>query len=271
MAMIKCPECGKDISNQAKMCPQCGFPMKRTSTFLSEILNGNEVQPDDESETGETEEMEQSVIHSENKEESRKCLFLEKKWIISVGVILIILLLLIGIQNVACYWHYKVVLPQEEAYTDYLLELNSANDQICRYDDAIRDYNERIKDVEKMNKELEEAIERAEDLLASMDGLSNGDETLALIYAIKEARDVRVEISEPIELIRTFNPDRSLEKGKKEDVEEAIRELRQYAILCVNSEYTIRLMARELSEVDYSAYLERIEKLFKELEEADPE
>ena len=29
MALIKCPECGKEISDRAKKCPNCGFPIKR--------------------------------------------------------------------------------------------------------------------------------------------------------------------------------------------------------------------------------------------------
>lgn len=29
MAMIKCPECGKDISDQAKFCPNCGYPIEK--------------------------------------------------------------------------------------------------------------------------------------------------------------------------------------------------------------------------------------------------
>ena len=28
MSMIKCPECGKEISDSAKSCPNCGHPMK---------------------------------------------------------------------------------------------------------------------------------------------------------------------------------------------------------------------------------------------------
>lgn len=27
MALIKCPECGKEISDKAKVCPNCGIPM----------------------------------------------------------------------------------------------------------------------------------------------------------------------------------------------------------------------------------------------------
>jgi len=31
MALIKCPECAHDVSDQAASCPQCGYPIQRTS------------------------------------------------------------------------------------------------------------------------------------------------------------------------------------------------------------------------------------------------
>jgi len=31
MALIKCPECAHDISDQAASCPQCGYPIQRTN------------------------------------------------------------------------------------------------------------------------------------------------------------------------------------------------------------------------------------------------
>lgn len=37
MALIKCPECGKDVSNLSKLCIHCGYPL----TNDSEILNQN--------------------------------------------------------------------------------------------------------------------------------------------------------------------------------------------------------------------------------------
>ena len=27
MALIKCPECGKEISDKASSCPSCGYPI----------------------------------------------------------------------------------------------------------------------------------------------------------------------------------------------------------------------------------------------------
>lgn len=45
MALIKCPECGKDISDKASSCPSCGYPIKQitleSSIFKSEEANNN--------------------------------------------------------------------------------------------------------------------------------------------------------------------------------------------------------------------------------------
>ena len=30
MAMINCPECGKEISDNAKSCPNCGYSLKKS-------------------------------------------------------------------------------------------------------------------------------------------------------------------------------------------------------------------------------------------------
>lgn len=32
MALIKCPECGKEISDKANSCPNCGYPLNHIST-----------------------------------------------------------------------------------------------------------------------------------------------------------------------------------------------------------------------------------------------
>ena len=34
MAMIKCRECGKDVSNQADACPHCGCPVKKADAII---------------------------------------------------------------------------------------------------------------------------------------------------------------------------------------------------------------------------------------------
>lgn len=31
MALIHCPECGREVSSQAPACPACGYPLQRTA------------------------------------------------------------------------------------------------------------------------------------------------------------------------------------------------------------------------------------------------
>lgn len=40
MALIQCPECGKQISSQAKACPECGLPghAARAKTFKAQAV-----------------------------------------------------------------------------------------------------------------------------------------------------------------------------------------------------------------------------------------
>lgn len=35
MALIKCPECGREISDKAYSCPQCGYPISQDKTPIS--------------------------------------------------------------------------------------------------------------------------------------------------------------------------------------------------------------------------------------------
>ena len=40
MAMIKCRECGKDISDMAKACPHCGVPTNPRAERMKEVGSG---------------------------------------------------------------------------------------------------------------------------------------------------------------------------------------------------------------------------------------
>lgn len=42
MALIKCPECGKKVSDMAKACPKCGRPLNAVNNE-EETANVNDV------------------------------------------------------------------------------------------------------------------------------------------------------------------------------------------------------------------------------------
>src|SRR5262245_8029512 len=43
MALIKCPECARDVSDQASSCPHCGYPMQRTNGATPASAGGSEL------------------------------------------------------------------------------------------------------------------------------------------------------------------------------------------------------------------------------------
>lgn len=38
MALITCPECGKEVSDKAEKCIHCGYPLRNISHFREEIM-----------------------------------------------------------------------------------------------------------------------------------------------------------------------------------------------------------------------------------------
>ena len=40
MALIKCPECGKEYSDKAKACPNCGYQPKKSSAPIAMTITG---------------------------------------------------------------------------------------------------------------------------------------------------------------------------------------------------------------------------------------
>ena len=44
MALINCPECGKQISDKAASCPDCGYPLQKSTIGNNRQLNVNNIE-----------------------------------------------------------------------------------------------------------------------------------------------------------------------------------------------------------------------------------
>ena len=44
MALIKCPECGKEISDKAGACPHCGCPIGNFWDMMAELVKPEDLQ-----------------------------------------------------------------------------------------------------------------------------------------------------------------------------------------------------------------------------------
>lgn len=89
MALIKCPECEKEISNQARNCPNCGFPVQQKIKEEQELKAKKQKQIEKE---------EQKKIRKEKEVElkqKRKETLKKIKPIHIIGIIIVIVLMII--------------------------------------------------------------------------------------------------------------------------------------------------------------------------------
>lgn len=61
MALINCPECNKQISDKAEMCPNCGFKLEHKATYQPIMFNINGTQVDMKKLLSEYPEKEQAI------------------------------------------------------------------------------------------------------------------------------------------------------------------------------------------------------------------
>ena len=113
MALIRCPECGKEISDRASACIHCGFPLDNLETQLpSETLNeatANEAQKAEEIEKGTTTQETGNVFDSSgsdaapclNTEDHAMPRFYQKTWFV------VLMLLLFFPVGTFLMWKYK--------------------------------------------------------------------------------------------------------------------------------------------------------------------
>lgn len=155
MALIKCPECRKKISDQCDNCPHCGYPVKANIE--------DKVQVEEKIEINDVVEKKKEAIIPKKLLKERKPIN-KKKLVIVISVVVALLVLgsIIG---------YNLMLPR----------IN-----------ATRDYKKVVKMVEEKNSDLEKAIVKSEKLINKKQPLL--DETLlpALENAISDAKAVKV-------------------------------------------------------------------------------
>lgn len=114
MALISCPECEKEISDKARFCPHCGYPIFSTDTFDSKAIETSEAQVDLNTSIAYVDEVQQTNQQCEdsnidndisNKTSDTKQRF-RKKPIIIISVVIILIFTIIFIPKINTHFQY---------------------------------------------------------------------------------------------------------------------------------------------------------------------
>lgn len=113
MALIKCPECGKEISDKAKSCPHCGYELERNKQ-RDEIKSNDNIEEYIKSK----ESLEKLNDESEKIKKKRRII------IVSVLLVFFLVIIVLGVKQVI----KKVPINRKETNTNIVVEKKEIND-----------------------------------------------------------------------------------------------------------------------------------------------
>lgn len=259
MALIKCPECGKEISDKAEACPNCGCPIKASNSSSSEI---NDSEPGDSDQISNGEEDSKYIESGKEKKAMSK----KTKGAIGVfvGVIIIggiVLYLLTA--NMRTY-DKAIELLTDKNYA----EASKIFKELDDYKDASVKYKEckmNIADDLFVQKKYKDAIKLFDELGDFGDAEAKSDESYYLIAKslcneenYKEAEQIYLQLAE-------YKDSKELsEKCKYEQTVDGqfIRELSKGLVdrWDYSEEGYLKEFDKEFDDMESSEYMEYLKK-----------
>ena len=236
MALIVCPECEKQVSDQAEACPSCGYPIPK---YIEEKKQHAKVAAE------EAKKAEVAAAVEKAKAE-KKPVSTKIKIIIAVCVIAII-------GGLAAGYVFGIKQPYDQACTAYAAML-------VEYDNAVAGYTAVANQVTKKNEELDAKISALNDLVYSDNTPYDMATHEAAVNMIAEAKTEKVELPE-MPAVRTT------EDSFKYTVFQSADILAEVEVIRTEKDAMIAATG-QLSVPDYSAVFEKLENTQKTLEDS---
>lgn len=264
MAMIKCPECGKDMSDKAAMCPNCGCPIEEIRSQLGEIENKCE----NKKKAKEDEKKAKQIvaeIKKKKRAETRKSVTPEiKKRRIITGVAIVVFLMAVCIAG----WYFGIKVPRDKAYTAYMSKISEYTDEANKYNQAIEAYNNRAKEVIAINDSFDSIISDAQALVNSGEEPYEGAKLTVLSNTLKDARNNKAKIPELEEIYMPISVETEAGKMSTKDLYNAIENYDEEMVLIGSKRTEIDAKRAQITNPDYSGYISLIQTQSKELEDS---
>lgn len=264
MAIIKCPECGKDISDRAENCPNCGCPMEEIKRSIGEIEAEKAAKQKEKEEERRAKEL-AAEIKKRKQEEARKSVTPEMKRkrviIVAVVAVLLIFVSVIG-------WYYGIKIPREQAYEAYIEAVDLRATAEEQYNEAVNIYNEKAKAVIKANDGLDKIMKEAQALIDSGDEAYEGSKITTLSNTIKDARNNKIETPDLKQTVSTTDFRSTMESESKGQIESATQEIETQTEKYLSDIKAVETAEKALEIPDYTQVMSTIEIQSKELEDS---
>ncbi len=116
MALIKCPECGKEISNMAEECPYCGISMEDIQARLQRIEAEDEVLIEEDNNIA---LLQQEKVDQQKSNNNQSTTFPKKRKRIIVGIAALILLITVGVLVSIIISNFQRTKEKEQLLKEY--------------------------------------------------------------------------------------------------------------------------------------------------------
>lgn len=248
MALITCPECQKQVSDQAMTCPNCGFPLSSTAHNLSQPTDINDVLPVDQA----NQSIDSEVTPAK-----------PKKRVIAICIAAVFCIILIAAVAVFVNNNAKKQ-AAEEARSEYISNLQmfasttlqgaAEAETVCNltkkvwHDTIFEEFNADTVEYTKTNGKFNE------DFNTSLQSLYASTEIIESVAAIEENQE---SVDELYKLL--LNPDSEFEKCFDE-VEALYSIYRQFTNLAISPSGSLQSYAENFGDYD-DGFMEHYEKL----------
>ena len=165
-------------------------------------------------------------------------------------------------------WYYGIKVPHDQAYQAYQEKVQACDNAVQSYNDAINQYNNRAKEIIAANNAFDEAISAAQALVDCGDTPYEGAKITNLSNSIKDARNNKAGTPEFKEIITAIQADPAIEKQKKTEIDAASAALDTQITDLTNRTAAVNSERDALVIPDYTAYVENMAALSKELEDS---
>lgn len=232
MALMVCPECGKQVSDQAEACPNCGYPIPK---YIAEQKKQSELA------AAEAKKAEAAAVIAKA---TKKPVSTKTKIIIAACVFVIIGGLTAG-------YVFGIKQPYDHARAAYA-------SMLVEYEKAVAAYTSVADQVVQKNEELDAKINSLNDLVHSDKTPYDMATIEAAVNMIAEAKTVKVEQPE-MPVVRTAEDFLEYTVFQSADILAEVEVIR-------NEKDTILAAAGQLNIPDYSDVFEKLENTQQSIE-----